>query len=36
MTDARVKSDGSVYSSRFGFLKVVVDFDVRKYPYDKQ
>ncbi|CDW75425.1 neuronal acetylcholine receptor subunit alpha-9 [Stylonychia lemnae] len=35
-TDIRINSDGSVYFSRFGDIKVLVTFDVTKYPYDEQ
>lgn len=35
-TDIRVNSDGSVYFSRYGDLKVLVTFDVGDYPYDEQ
>ena len=35
-TDVRVTSDGTVYYSTFGELKVLVTFDVSHYPYDQQ
>ena len=31
-----MNSDGTVYFSRFGDLKVLVTFDVSNYPYDEQ